>query len=61
MKKIILYIIGLVLIYGIYSLKDIIQIAPMTLRLRRSEFIKQYFVDQSSEEDEIRKAIEKLQ
>lgn len=42
------------------SITDILQIAPMTLRLRRSKFIKQYFVDQSLEEDEIRKVIDKI-
>lgn len=45
---------------GEVSIADILQIAPMTLRLRRSKFIKQYFVDQSLEEDEIRKVIDKI-
>jgi magnesium chelatase subunit I len=36
---------------------DLRQVAPMALRLRRSEFIKTYFQDQSSEEEKIDTAL----
>jgi magnesium chelatase subunit I len=40
------------------SLDDLRQVAPMTLRLRRSKFIRQYFEDQSVEEEEIAAVLE---
>jgi magnesium chelatase subunit I len=42
------------------TIDDLRQVAPMALRLRRSKFIKEYFKDQTSEEDEIAKALKKL-
>jgi magnesium chelatase subunit I len=42
------------------SIDDLKQVAPMALRLRRSKFIKEYFKDQTSEEDEITKVLKKL-
>lgn len=38
---------------------DIKIVAPLALRLRRSDFITQYFMDQDSEETEINKILEK--
>ncbi|MFC1936657.1 ATP-binding protein [Chloroflexota bacterium] len=40
--------------------EDLRQVAPMTLRLRRSEFIKEYFDKQATEEKEINKALSDL-
>lgn len=40
--------------------EDIRQVAPMTLRLRRSDFIRQYFEKQAAEEEEIAAAVKKL-
>jgi magnesium chelatase subunit I len=42
------------------TVDDLRQVAPMALRLRRSKFIREYFKDQASEEDEIAKAIKKM-
>ena len=42
------------------TLDDIRLLAPMTLRLRRSAFIREYFNKQSSEEDEIASAVGNL-
>ena len=42
------------------SIDDLRQVAPMALRLRRSKFIEKYFKDQTVEEKEIMKALEKL-
>ena len=42
------------------SVDDLKQVAPMALRLRRSKFIREYFKDQTSEEEEIAKALKKL-
>jgi magnesium chelatase subunit I len=42
------------------NIDDIRLLAPMTLRLRRSEFILDYFQKQSTEEDEIASAIKSL-
>jgi magnesium chelatase subunit I len=42
------------------SVDDLRQVAPMALRLRRSKFIREYFKDQASEEDEIAKALKKM-
>jgi magnesium chelatase subunit I len=42
------------------TIDDLRQVAPMALRLRRSKFIREYFKDQTSEEDEIDKALKKL-
>jgi magnesium chelatase subunit I len=42
------------------SVDDLRQIAPMALRLRRSKFIQEYFEDQTSEEEEIEKALKNL-
>jgi len=42
------------------SIDDLRQVAPMALRLRRSKFIREYFKNQTSEEDEIDKALKKL-
>lgn len=35
------------------SVEDLLTVAPMALRIRRSSFIDQYFADQQSEEEEI--------
>lgn len=40
--------------------EDLRQVAPLTLRLRRSKFIKQYFDKQSLEEEEIASVLEEL-
>jgi len=42
------------------SASDLSTIAPLALRVRRSEFINQYFNTQQSEEEEIHSTIEKL-
>jgi magnesium chelatase subunit I len=42
------------------SVEDLRQVAPLALRLRRSEFINQYFENQQSEEEEISQALAKL-
>lgn len=42
------------------SMDDLQQIAPMALRMRRSEFITGYFNDQRKEEEEISKTLEHL-
>ena len=36
---------------------DLLQVAPMALRLRRSEFIENYFVSRQPEEDEIAEVV----
>jgi magnesium chelatase subunit I len=42
------------------NLDDLRTVAPMSLRLRRSPFMTQYFVDQEGEEEEIISALDKL-
>ena len=42
------------------TLEDLRTIAPMALRLRRSSFIDQYIADQSSETEDLEKAISEL-
>jgi len=42
------------------SAEDLKQVAPMTLRLRRSPFITKYFEDQEDEEKEISQKLENL-
>ncbi|MDH5606822.1 MAG: ATP-binding protein [Anaerolineae bacterium] len=42
------------------SAEDLKQVAPMTLRLRRSPFITKYFEDQEDEEKEISQILENL-
>jgi magnesium chelatase subunit I len=42
------------------QIDDLRQVAPMALRLRRSEFITQYFMDQDKEEKEITEALGEL-
>jgi magnesium chelatase subunit I len=44
----------------VVSVEDLRQVAPLTLRLRRSKFIKQYFDKQSLEEEEIANVLEEL-
>ena len=41
-------------------IEDLQQVAPMALRLRRSEFIARYLDDQKAEEVEIAKALKKI-
>ena len=42
------------------KIEDLQQVAPMALRLRRSEFIAKYLDDQKAEEVEIAKALKKI-
>jgi len=42
------------------SQEDLEQVAPMALRLRRSTFIENYFVEQASEENEIIQSMKKF-
>ena len=42
------------------TLDDIIKIAPMALRLRKSDLIKTYFTHRDREDDELKKAISSL-
>jgi magnesium chelatase subunit I len=41
--------------------EDINMVAPMSLRMRRSEFIKKFISEQSKEEDEIKQTIDRTQ
>ncbi len=40
--------------------EDIYMVAPMSLRMRRSEFIKKFISEQSTEEDEIKQTIDRM-
>jgi magnesium chelatase subunit I len=42
------------------TIDDMIAVAPMALRLRRSQFMKNYYREQDSEEAEIQQAIENI-
>lgn len=42
------------------TLEDLKQMAPLTLRLRRSEFLQEYFNHQSSEDQQIQTRIEQI-
>ena len=42
------------------SMEDLEQVAPMALRLRRSKFIEDYFMEQASEENEIVNTMKKF-